>query len=51
MWTCDKLRNPVNWLSDPAAVDVMIYCGLMFSLCFILGKSLVYVSRMHPQGN
>lgn len=47
----DKLWHPLNWLSDPAAVDVMIYPVLMFSLCFIPGKSLVYVSCMHPWGN
>lgn len=46
-----KLWNPFNWLSDPAAEDVMIYPVLMFSLCFIPGKSLVYVSCMHPWGN
>ena len=50
-WTRDKLWHPLNWLSDPAAVDVMIYPALMFSLCFIPGKSLVYVSCMHPGGN
>lgn len=49
--TCLNLWNPLNWLSDLAAVDVMIYPVLMFSLCFIPGKSLVYVSCMHPWGN
>lgn len=47
----DKLRNPVNWISDPRAGGVMIYQVSMFCWCFIPGKSLVYVSCMHPLGN
>lgn len=50
-WTCDKLWHPLNWLSDPAALDGTIYPVLMFSMCFIPGKSLVCVSCLHPRGN
>lgn len=50
-WTCDKLRHPLNRLSDPAALDIGMYPILMFSMCFIPGKSLVYVSWLHPRGN
>lgn len=49
--TCDKLRHPLNWLSDPAAAHVVIYPSLIFSLCFFPGKSLAVVSWKRPRGN
>lgn len=50
-WTCDKLQHPLNWLFDPVAQDNWMCPVLMFSMCFIPGKSLVYVSWLHPRGN
>lgn len=50
-WTCDKLQHPLKWLFDPVALDIGMDPVLMFSMCFIPGKSLVYVSWLHPRGN